>query len=222
MATPTKEYWPLSELRLRARLPAGDLELRLPDHADLTALAALAEAGVHDPQHQPFGFGWTDAEPEVRALSTVQFHWRSWGEWTPERWELNLVTLLNGTVVGTQAIGASDYAVLREVHSGSWLGIAHHGEGIGTAMRAAVLALAFEGLGAEYATSGAFTDNPASLRVSRKLGYADDGIFRQVSRGKPATMRRLRLDRASWQAHRTLQVDITGLDPCLALFGAGR
>jgi len=31
---------------------------------------------------------------------------------------------------------------------------------------------------AEYATSDAFADNPASLGVSRKLGYAFDGIYR--------------------------------------------
>jgi RimJ/RimL family protein N-acetyltransferase len=222
MAMPGEEYWPLLALRLRARLPAGDLELRLPDHADLAALAALAAAGVHDPQSQPFSVGWTDEEPAVRALSTMQYHWRCWGAWTPEHWELNLVTRLDGTVVGMQGMSASDYAVLREVHTGSWLGIAHHGRGIGTAMRAAVLALAFEGLGAEYASSEAFTDNPASLGVSRKLGYADDGIARRVSRGRPATLRRLRLDRASWQAHRTLDVTVTGLDPCLPLFGAGR
>lgn len=46
-----------------------------------------------------------------------------------------------------------------------------------------------------YATSSAFIDNLSSQAVSRKLGYADDGIERLVSRGQPATMRRLRLDR---------------------------
>jgi len=42
--------------------------------------------------------------------------------------------------------------------------------------RAAVLQLAFQGLGAQQAVSAAFEGNPASLRVSRKLGYRDDGI----------------------------------------------
>ncbi len=221
MATLAKEYWPLTGLRLRAQLPAGELELRLPDYADLTALAALAEAGVHNPEYQPFGEGWTDVDPAARALGTLQFHWRCLSEWKPEHWSLNLVTVLNGTVVGTQGVGARDYAVLREVHTGSWLGLDYHRQGIGTAMRAAVLALAFDGLDAQYATSSAFADNAASLGVSRKLGYADDGIYRQVSRGKPATQRRLRMDRSSWQAHQTLQVTIEGLDPCLPLFGLG-
>ncbi len=97
---------------------------------------------------------------------------------------------------------------------------ADQGQGMGTEMRAAVLALAFDGLGAEFALSGAFVDNAASLAVSRKLGYADDGIERQVVRGRPNDTRRLRLDRASWQAHRTIEGTISGLESCLPFFGA--
>jgi len=38
-------------------------------------------------------------------------------------------------------------------------------------------------------------------------------------RGKPATQHRLRLDRAAWQAHRTTDVEITGLAECRPDFG---
>jgi RimJ/RimL family protein N-acetyltransferase len=89
-------------------------------------------------------------------------------------------------------------------------------------MRAATLALAFDGLGAEYATSGAFLHNAASLAVSRKLGYRDDGIERRLIRGQPQDMRRLRLDRASWEAHRLPGIAIEGLDACLISFGLGQ
>jgi hypothetical protein len=68
-------------------------------------------------------------------------------------------------------------------------------------------------------TSGAFRDNAASLAVSGKLGYAPDGIERQVSRGNPVVMQRLRLDRDSWQARPRIPVQIFGLDPCLPYFG---
>ena len=54
----------------------------------------------------------------------------------------------------------------------------HHGQGIGTHMRAASLHFAFAGLGATDAISGAFDDNISSLRVSEKLGYQPDGIER--------------------------------------------
>jgi RimJ/RimL family protein N-acetyltransferase len=125
----------------------------------------------------------------------------------------------DGVVVGSQGVGARDFAVLREVHTGSWLGRPYQGQGIGTQMRAAVLALAFEGLGAQWAVSAAFEDNPASLGVSRKLGYRDDGIKWHLVRARPALTRRLRLGRADWQVTRTIPVQIHGLPPCLPLLG---
>ena len=59
----------------------------------------------------------------------------------------------------------------RTGETGSWLGLAHQGKGIGTVMRRAICAFAFDHLDAEEVTSGAFTDNAASLAVSRKVGY---------------------------------------------------
>ena len=168
---------------------------------------------------QPFNIPWTDAGPSERAQGTLQYQWRQWGAWQPADWSLNLAVACDGAVVAAQEMSARDYAVLREVSTGSWVGQAYHRRGIGTEMRAAVLHLAFAGLGAEYATSSAFDDNVASLAVSRKLGYADDGIERLVVRGRPAVSRRLRLDRAAWEAHRAIPVEISGLPPCLAYFG---
>ena len=75
------------------------------------------------------------------------------------------------------------------------------------------------GLAAEFAISSAFTGNTASLGVSRTLGYLPDGIQRQVIRGRPAVLQRLRLDRAAWQARPGVPVEITGLAPCLPGFG---
>jgi hypothetical protein len=49
------------------------------------------------------------------------------------------------------------------------------GHGIGKELRATVLSLAFDHLGAEYATSGSFVDSPASARVSLALGYEENG-----------------------------------------------
>jgi RimJ/RimL family protein N-acetyltransferase len=176
---------------------------------------------------QPFAVAWTDAEPAERARSVLQYHWTCLGAWSPARWELNLVVVRAGTVIGTQSIGATDFAVLREVGSGSWLGRRYQGQGCGTMMRAAVLGLAFDGLDAQYALSEAFTDNPASLAVSRKLGYREDGISRQVVRGKAAELRRFRIDRATWQARLEARdaligsVTIEGLEPCLPMFGLG-
>jgi RimJ/RimL family protein N-acetyltransferase len=202
---------------LRLRTPA--LELRWPSLGDLDALADLAATGVHDPDVQPFTVPWTDAPPDERARSTMQYHWSLWASWTPSDWTLELAVIRDGEVAGTQGIKGRDFAVLREVNTGSWLGRRFQGQGIGTQMRAAVLNLAFAGLGAQHAVSGAFEDNAASLGVSRRLGYRDDGIERQVVRGHPAVLRRLRLTRADWQAAHSVPVEIHGLEPCLPFFG---
>ena len=82
-----------------------------------------------------------------------------------------------------------------------------------------MLALAVDGLAAEYATSEAFPDNPASSEVSQKLGYAADGCHRLPVRGQPVRATRYRLDRTSWQAHRAIPVEILGLVACLPCFG---
>ncbi|GAA4624499.1 GNAT family protein [Actinoallomurus vinaceus] len=208
-------HWPLFDLRLST----PRLRLRVPTLEDLDALADVAVDGVHDPDVQPFAMPWTDAPPIERARGTLQYHWSQWAAWKPSAWVLNLVVEFDGTIVGTQGMTGKDFAVLREVSTGSWLGRRYQGQGIGTEMRAAVLHLAFAGLGAEHAVSAAFADNAASFAVSRKLGYEDNGIDRYVVRGRPVVCRRLRLDCARWQARRTVPVTVDGLAPCLPLFG---
>jgi RimJ/RimL family protein N-acetyltransferase len=211
----SSSWWPLFDLRIRTER----LELRPPADADLADLAALAADGVHEPGQMPFMTPWTEESPAERARSTLRWNWQIRGAWKPEDWVLELVVVQDGTVVGTQGLSARDFAVLREVHSGSWLGLKYHGQGIGTAMRAAMLWLVFAGLGAEYACSGAFEDNAASNAVSRKLGYRDDGIDRSVRRGAPVVTRRFRLDRATWASTNPAPATIEGLDACLPLFG---
>ncbi|MEV7005769.1 GNAT family protein [Streptosporangium sp. NPDC051022] len=208
--------WPL--FRLRVTTPR--LELRLPSLDDLDRLGDRAAEGVHAPELMPFLFPWTDGEPAERARSTVQYHFGQWGAWSPEQWKCPFVVVFEGQVVGTQELAGTDFAVTREVSSGSWLGSRFHGRGIGTEMRAAVLHLAFEGLGAHHATSAAFADNPASLAVSRKLGYVDDGIQIHTRRGEPVETLRRRLSRDRW--HTPAGFGIHGLEPCLPLFGVSR
>lgn len=181
METHDSHYWPLYGLRITT----PRLELRVPDIALLDALAAVAADGVHDPAGMPFSFPWTDGTPEERGRSTFQHVLRTVAEWSPEKWTLSLAVLCDGRVVGRQDMVTNDFAVTREGETGSWLGMAHQGKGIGTEMRAAVLHLAFEGLGARAMTTGAMTDNPRSIAVSRKCGYRPDGETVLAVRGRP-------------------------------------
>jgi RimJ/RimL family protein N-acetyltransferase len=140
--------WPLADLWLQT----PELVLRWPSLDDLHALADLAAAGVHDPEVQPFMVAWTDASPDERARSTLQYHWSCWRSWKPSDWMLELAVVRDGVVVGSQGVGGRDFAVLREVHTGSWMGRRYQGQGIGTQMRAAVLALALSDLPAASLT----------------------------------------------------------------------
>jgi hypothetical protein len=56
--------------------------------------------------------------------------------------------------------------------------------------------------------------------VSRKLGYADDGVQLHAVRGQVMVDQRFRIDRAGWEAHRTVPVEIERLEPCRELLGA--
>jgi RimJ/RimL family protein N-acetyltransferase len=209
------DHYPL----LGLRLSTPRLELRLPAPEELSALADLAAEGIHDPAVMPFAEPWTDQPPADVARSVVQHHWLRLGSSRPEDWKLLLTVFQDGTVVGIQEIGARNFAVTREVATGSWLGRRYHGQGIGTEMRAAVLHLAFAELGAQHATSGAYEHNTASLGVSRKLGYQPDGVERDVVRGVVSVRHRLRLTRADWERHRGVPVTVAGLPPCRPLLG---
>jgi RimJ/RimL family protein N-acetyltransferase len=206
--------WPLRHLVLRT----PRLELRPDDDAGLYELAEEARLGVHPPEQMPFSTPWTDADPEERGLGTLQFHWRSRADLRPDHWRLHFLVRVAGRVVGVQGLYAEAFAVTRAVGTGSWLGLRHQGHGIGTEMRAAVLLFAFDHLGATQARSGAFLDNPASLRVSEKLGYRPDGTELYARRGERAENVRLLLTpeafcRPAWD----LQVD--GLAACLPTLG---
>ncbi|MET8381083.1 GNAT family N-acetyltransferase [Streptomyces microflavus] len=208
-------YWPLHGLRIRT----PRLELRLPDEALLDELASVGAGGVHAPDTMPFTVPWTDGEPDEVGRAAYQHVLSTIAGWTAQDWHLSLAVLHEGEVVGRQDVMGREFGVRREVVTGSWLGLAHQGRGIGTEMRAAALHLAFEGLGARYAVSEARTDNGGSLGVSRRLGYEPDGLQVQVIRGAATTLQRLRLDRAGWEKHRGIDVTVEGLDACRADFG---
>lgn len=205
----TSRHWPLFDLRIRT----PRLELRLPTDEQYDDLIDLALDGVHAPDFMPFAHPWTDVPRDDLPLNSLKHHWATLAKFSVDDWRLEFVVLRDGEVVGTQGIGATNFSVLKEVGTGSWIGRRFHRQGIGTEMRAAVLHLAFAGLNAESATSTAYEDNQPSRGVSRKLGYRDDGILRNIRRAQPATEIRMRLSKENWRDD--VPVTIDGLDRCL-------
>lgn len=211
-------YWPLFDLRVRT----PRLELRPPTDEDLAELAAVAGRGVHPPDFMPFLVPWSRLASPALERSVLQWNWRVRAEWTPERWHLSLVVVRDGRIEGMQGLRSDGFARVRTVNTGSWLGQEFQGRGTGKEMRSAVLHLAFAGLGAVAAYSGAFDDNDASIRVSRGLGYEDNGdVIRD--RGGDAVGREVlfKMERATWEARRRADIAIEGLEACLPLFGLG-
>jgi RimJ/RimL family protein N-acetyltransferase len=86
-------------------------------------------------------------------------------------------------------------------------------------MRRAVLALAFDHLGALAAITSAWHDNHASLGVSRALGYRENGESFLARGDAPDTLVHLRMTRADWlAAGGAPDVHVEGLAGALPLF----
>jgi len=215
-ATTLVDAWPLFGLRIRSER----LVLRLPTDDDLLALLDLAKAGIHPADEMPFGVAWSVEPSPAFERGFVAYHWVSRGGWSVDDWALNLLVESDGQPIGSQSIVAKAFAVHRTVDTGSWLGRAYQGRGFGREMRSAVLAFAFDGLGARYAESSAFLDNAASNAVSRGLGYEDNGRGALAPQGVSRETQRFRMSAEGWRSRPRPPVTIEGLDLCRELFGA--
>lgn len=184
-------------------------------------LAGVARQGVHPREEMPFLIRWTDDLDSPSFVDNfVRYHLDARSAWSPDDWRLELGVWRQGSLIGSQGIEAKDFARAHTTSSASWLALTHQRQGYGTEMRAAILELAFSGLRAEAAGSGAVTGNVASARVSEKLGYARAGERQHVRDGKIVREQRFLIDRDRWEHVDHPPVAITGLAPCLPLFGA--
>lgn len=207
--------WPLFDLRIRSE----HLVLRLPTDDELIELAELARSGIHDAGEMPFGVPWTQRPSPQFEIGFVQHHWSVRATFAPEKWWLNLAVERGGSWVAAQTIAADNFPVFRNVDTGSWVARRYQRQGIGKEMRGAVLAFAFDHLGARLATSEAFTDNTASNSVSRSLGYEPDGFGQLAPEGVARDTARYRMTVERWRSQPRPTVEVEGLERCRALFG---
>ena len=187
---------PLSRLRLRT----PRLELRVATRAEARRLFEVAEAGIHDPTVMPFEIPWTDALDEEDFVSHVTGSTAD---------SIRFVAFLDGAPIGVQAVDIHP----EWVSTGSWLGQAYQGRGLGTEMRAAVLTYAFDVRQAPLARSGAIAGNPQSLGVSRKLGYEVVGTHLVSPRGSPVEHTDVELRRDRFRS--PVPVSVDGVQPAV-------
>jgi RimJ/RimL family protein N-acetyltransferase len=210
------DAWPLFGLRLRTE----HLVLRMPTDDDVVELLQVAKAGIHPPGEMPFGVAWTTVEGAAFDRSFMQHYWGARSAFSPKAWFLNFMVELDGHPIGAQHVEAEEFAILRTVHTGSWLGLEFQGRGLGKEMRAAVLGFAFDGLAAEVAESSAFLDNYASNGVSKALGYEENGLGSLAPQGVARVTRKFRMTAESWRSRPRPSVAIEGLDGIRDMFGA--
>jgi len=208
-------YWPLFDLSVRT----PRLELRYPDDDMCTRLAGAAGGDLFAGTGNQFRLDWTSDPSPERERRSLQFYWRCRAELSPASWNLPLVVLVAGEPAGSQGLHADDFAHKRSIESGSWLAERFQGRGLAREMRLAMLHLAFDGLGATEALSGAFETNVRSLRVSQSLGYSDNGEQVMMRGDRPTRVLNFRMDSATFAALRRQDIVIENLAECLPLLG---
>lgn len=212
----TASYPPLN---LQVRTPRVVLAGATDDL--LERLIPVVRAGVTVPG-QPLPFDdpmslYEDSpERERRWLRAI---WAGRARLDSSYWRLYFVVLADGQPAGMQDLISAEFAALGTVSSFSWLAPGLRGRGIGLEMRAAILHLAFAGLGAREATSDAFTDNKASNRISAALGYEPNGTAWATRRGEAAPLTCWKLTRDRWERTRRDDIALTGVDECRAMLG---
>lgn len=207
---------------LHVHIETPKLELRGATDDLLERLAPLVRAGkaMDDPKPYDDPFWAYEADPDVRVEKWLQGVWRGRGTVAPDRWRLHFVVIVDGEPVGMQDLMGDGFATFGTVESFSWLSTDVRQRGIGTEMRAAIMHLAFEGLGAKEAHSEANIDNAGSNGVSERLGYERNGTSWATCDDKPVLGQRWRLSRETWQASKRTDIVMSGVAECRATLGA--
>lgn len=201
---------------LDVRVSTPRLELRGATDELLDQLAEVVRAGKTHAEPAPYDdpMSFYETDPDVRVAKWLQAVWRRRGRVEPDAWRLNFVVMVDGLPVGEQTISGVSFFTLGTVTTFSWLSVDLRGHGLGREMRAAILHLAFDGLGAKEAGSDAFVDNQGSNAISRGLGYEPNGSEWATRQGEVALLNRWRLTREEWEKRRRDDIHLHNVEAC--------
>ena len=176
---------PLPGLGRAPPLETARLLLRPPAHADLPAIAALANDWELTKWmgRLPHPYGEEDA---LFFLHHVVPHEVAW-----------LIQSRAGEVLGIAGLVPHGAA---SAELGYWLGRPHWGHGFATEAARAILAFAFTTAALPELTSGCFTGNLRSARVLEKLGFRQTGTSTRacLAQAKDLPHLDMRLPRTAW------------------------
>ncbi len=210
------EFFPAFALEVRT----PRLVLRFPDDDDLVELAELGARGVHSPDQMPFIIPWTQVPAPFQQRNTLQWFWSQRVTLQGDVPSITLVTVVDEEIVGMQGLLTASWKGTRTFETGSWLGIGHHGKGIGREMRVAALHLGFDGFAADRMATAAYVDNGASIGVTDAVGYRPNGTELTARNGVPTELVKYVMDRSDFDAIRRDDIEIVGAAAVAALFGS--
>jgi RimJ/RimL family protein N-acetyltransferase len=206
---------------LDVRVDTPRLELHGATDDLLERLAPIVRSGkaTADPPPWDDPSSFYEPDPDVRVQKWLQGIWRGRGTVRPELWRLYFVVIVDREPIGMQGLIGDQFDSFGTVETTSWLSSDTRRRGIGTEMRAAILHLAFEGLGAEEAHGEAAVDNAGSNGVSERLGYERNGTAWATHQGQPVLGQRWRLGRETWADRRRNDIAMSGVEECRATLG---
>ena len=206
---------------LNVRIVTPQLELLGATDELLDRLAPLVRSGqaMADPPPWDDPCAFYETDPDTRVQQWMQGIWRGRSTVSPAYWRLYFVVLVNGEPIGQQDLTGNEFDDFGTVESTSWVSSEARRRGLGTEMRAAILHLAFEGLGAAEAHSEGAVDNLGSNRVSEGLGYERNGTAWATHHGDPVLGQRWRLQREAWATRRRADIEMSGIDECRNALG---
>ena len=220
-------WWPLFGLRAETER----LVLRPVADADLPALLAAVQRGIHPTGQNPFGeVPWSQAPAQDVWRQTLQHIWRTRAATGPRTWTVQCGVWdrhgdpdgpcggPDGELIGLQDVSAQDFHLTRTVETGSWLRHDVQGQGLGRQARTVGLVLAFDHLGALAAETSCASWNQASQRVSTSLGYRFNGAHVRAWGREPETVLHFRLTPEEFLRPQT-PVSVTGIAPVQAFLG---
>jgi RimJ/RimL family protein N-acetyltransferase len=201
---------------LDVRVTTPTLELRGATDNLLDELADVVRDGKAHADPAPYDdpISFYEPDPDVRVAQWLRAIWRGRGKVEPDAWRLYFVVVVDGRPVGMQDLIGVNFSTFGTVTSFSWLVDDQRGRGLGHEMRAAILHLAFDGLGAKEASSDAFVDNHGSNAISRDLGYEPNGSDWATRQGEPALLNRWRLTRDNWEQRRRENIRLHNIETC--------
>jgi RimJ/RimL family protein N-acetyltransferase len=206
----------LSYPLLDVRVSTPVLELRGATDDLLDQLAEVVRAGKTHAEPAPYDdpISLYEPDPDLRVEKWLRSIWRGRGNVEPEKWRLYFVVVVDGQPVGMQDLIGVSFSTFGTVTSFSWLSTDQRRRGLGREMRAAILHLAFDGLGAKEAGSDAFVDNHGSNAISRDLGYEPNGSDWATRQGEPALLNQWRLTRDKWEQRRRDDIQLHNIEAC--------